>query len=297
MHISSSFYYLPNLLNLKKAGGLLMKGRIVHEDSNTRIWLQEFKQPGEHLELLKKFKISKEFDMRPRGLMEYYGNDLIDYKKEQMANKKRNEFLRTFAHYMTDHLEDECPPSWKECPDSFWEELIFAYLPHYTKIIPKKNYSETFLSQLRKFVRWLDKKEHTDFFQLVDGYITEGSPTLTKCEDLLNYFFLKDYPHFHQPDWDYEKDHDRWKKEAEEYSESINSLFHISAVTEDGLILEDIDTHRTYFTKSFPIKKISSELLLSGVIGKRPHELVWDWFITESIYPARGGKYIQFADS
>jgi hypothetical protein len=227
--------------------------------------------------------------------MEYYGNDLIDYKREKMANKKRNEFLRSFAHYMTDHLEDECPPSWKECPSSFWEELIFAYLPYFTKIIPHKNYAEIFLSQLRKFVRWLDEREQTDILQLVDGYIIDGTPILKKCEDLLNYFFLKDYPRFHQPDWDYEKDHGRWEKQAGEYSESINSLFHISAVTEDGIILKDIDSHRTYFTKSFHIKKTSSELLLSGVLGKRPHELVWDWIVTESIYPVKGGKYIQFA--
>lgn len=65
---------------------------------------------------------------------------------------------------MTDHLEDECPPSWKECPSSFWEELIFAYLPHYTKIIPHKNYAEIFLSQLRKFVRWLDEKNKLTFY-------------------------------------------------------------------------------------------------------------------------------------
>ncbi|NQD67940.1 hypothetical protein HP456_18710 [Bacillus haikouensis] len=65
-----------------------MKGRTFQEDSNTRVWLQEFKHPGEHLELLEKLKISKEFDMRYRGLMEYYRNDLIDYKREQMANKK-----------------------------------------------------------------------------------------------------------------------------------------------------------------------------------------------------------------
>ncbi|WP_175989791.1 hypothetical protein [Bacillus sp. Marseille-Q1617] len=273
-----------------------MKGRIVHEDSNTRIWLQEFNHPGEHTELLDNLKVSQEFNMRHRGLMEYYGKDLIAYKKEQMANKKRNEFLRTFSHYMTDHLEDDCPPSWKECPASFWEELIFAYLPHYTKIIPKKNYTETFLLQLRKFVRWLDKKEGTDFSQLVNGYINEVSPLLKKCEDLLNYFFLQDYPRFHQPDWDYEKDHERWEKEIEEYSETVNSLFQISEVVDEGVILKDIDTHHTYFTTSIPLQKISSELIFSGAIGKRPHELVWDWVVTESIYPERGTKYIQFAD-
>lgn len=41
--------------------------------------------------------ISLLLPLRSRGLIEYYGIDLIDYKREQMANKKRNEFLTTFS--------------------------------------------------------------------------------------------------------------------------------------------------------------------------------------------------------
>jgi hypothetical protein len=278
---------------LKKAGGLLMKGRIVHEDSNTRIWLQEFKQPGEHTELLENLKISQDFNMRHRGLMEYYGKDLIAYKKEQMANEKRNEFLRTFSHYMTDHLEDDCPPSWKECPASFWEELIFAYLPHYTKITPQKNYSETFLLQLRKFVRWLDKREDTVFSSLVEGYITEGTPILKKCEGLLNYLFLKDFPRFHHSDWNLKEDQKRWEGSLEKYRTTIDGMFQVSAFADECVILKDLHTHHTYLTKSLPVNKLSTKTIITGTIGQKSHELVWDWLATINVFPEKGEKYIR----
>ncbi len=270
-----------------------MKGRIVHEDSNTRIWLQEFTEPGQHTELLDNFKICREFDMRHRGLMEYYGKDLIAYKKEQKANKKRNEFLRAFSHYMTDHLEDDCPPSWQECPAAFWEELIFAYLPHYTKIIPKKNYTETFLLQLRTFVRWLDKREGTVFLNLVDDYIKEGTPILKKCEGLLNHLFLKDYPRFHQSDWDYEEDLDRWERNLSKYSRTIEGMFQVSAFADECVVLRDLHTHHTYLTKSLPVNKLSTKTIITGTLGQKPHELIWDWLATINVFPENGEKYIR----
>ncbi|MCA1057313.1 hypothetical protein LCM10_20430 [Rossellomorea aquimaris] len=272
-----------------------MKGRIVHEDANTRIWLQEFSGPGEHTDFLENLKISQEFNMRHRGLMLFYGQDFIAYKKEQKANKKRNEFLQTLSHYMTDHLEDDCPSSWEECPASFWEELIFAYLPHYTKIIPEKNYTETFLLQLRTFVRWLDKRKGTSFTNLVEDYIIEGTPILKKCEALLNHLFLKDYPRFHQSDWDYEGDQKRWEQSLEKYSNTIDGMFRVTAFADECVILKDLHTHHTYMTKSLPVNKLSTTTIITGILGQKPHELVWDWLATINVFPEKGEKYIRNA--
>jgi hypothetical protein len=273
-----------------------VKSRLIQDSPQIRVWLQEFNHPDEHLEMLEKFKIGREFNLRSRGLVEYYGNDFIDYKREQMANKKRNQFLTDFAYYMTDHLDDDWPRSWKECLPSFWEELIFAYLPHHMKVVPKKNHTEDFLLQLRKFVRWLDKRHNTTFLDIVDPYITEALPILKKYETLFSELFLKNHPGFHNPEWDFTKDLERLDELMEEYNETVYGVFLVKQIVDEGIQLLDLHSHYTYFTKSIPGKKVDSEMILTACLGKKGHELVWDLVFADGIYPNRAFKYIQLAD-
>ncbi|MGM0843292.1 MAG: hypothetical protein ACQEWE_21460 [Bacillota bacterium] len=273
-----------------------MKSRLIQDSPQMRVWLQEFNHPDEHLEMLEKFKIGREFNLRSRGLIEYYGIDLIDYKREQMANKKRNEFLTAFAHYMTDHLEDECPRSWKECPPSFWEELIFAYLPHTMKVVPKKNYTEQFLLQLRKFVRWLDKRNDTTFLEVVDPYISQASPTLKKNEALFSELFLINYPGLHLPDWDYINEIERLDIRMEEFDETTYGVFEVTKIMGDGVILLDLHSHYSYFTKSIPHEKVDLEMIITGCFGKKEHAFLWDLAFIDGIYPKRAFNYIQLSE-
>jgi len=67
--------------------------------------------------------------MRYRGLLEYYGKDLVAYKKGQHSDDARNEFLHGFSAYMADFLEDDCPPSWKNVTRNLGKNLLLLLFP------------------------------------------------------------------------------------------------------------------------------------------------------------------------
>ncbi|WP_173104278.1 hypothetical protein [Bacillus sp. KH172YL63] len=273
-----------------------MKNKLIHETPETRIWFHPFNHPDEHRDMLEKVKISRAFNLRFRGLVEYYGDDLIAYKREQMANQKRNDFLTSFAHYMTDHLEDDCPASWKECGPSFWEELIFAYLPDTMKVTPHNNYTQQFLIELRKFVRWLDKRNETACSEVVESFLTDAFPLLKKCEILFSQLFLKNYPGVHRADWDYMNDIERLDRTMEQFQETVYGVFEVSEIIEGGIILLDLHSNDSYFTKNISDKTIDQDVMLSGVIGKRKHEFLWELAYVDGVYPRRGLPYIEMIE-
>lgn len=123
--------------------------------------------PQERQEIVRNLATSSEFEMRYRGVFEYFGKDFITYKRLAPTDSDRNEFLRIIAKYMTECLEDNCPTSWKQCQQAFWEELIFTYYPHVLHITPDQNETEKFIAQLLKFLHWLDKKAELLGIQLV----------------------------------------------------------------------------------------------------------------------------------
>lgn len=151
------------------------------------MWEKTFKSPKERQDFLMNLAIAAQFNLRNRGLVEYYGKDLISYKKDNPSDATRNEFLRLLSRFMTHHLEDNCPPSWRECTPSFWEQFIFTCIPHYIKITSHENQIETFLNELKKFISWLDKRARTSFYQVVSRMAEEAEPELKSCESLLNH--------------------------------------------------------------------------------------------------------------
>lgn len=60
--------------------------------------------------MLDMFRVSREFKMKYRGLLYYYGKDFVAFKKENRDSQGRNLFLEVIASYMTLHLEDEHSP-------------------------------------------------------------------------------------------------------------------------------------------------------------------------------------------
>ncbi|WP_445509796.1 hypothetical protein ACUMHR_20800, partial [Rossellomorea marisflavi] len=140
--------------------------------------------PEDHQDMLDMFRVSREFKMKYRGLLCYYGKDFVAFKKENRVSAGRNLFLEVISSYMTIHLEDECPASWDECPLSFWEELIFTYLPSKTKILPEKNFTHLFLHELHDFLSWLDERDLTVLSPKVLPFIKESLPMLSRYESL-----------------------------------------------------------------------------------------------------------------
>jgi len=254
--------------------------------------VHQFANPNERQEFLINLAISSEFEMRYRGLLEYYGKEFIAYKQLEPSDKKRNEFLRIMSKFMTDCLEDKCPSAWQRCEPSFWEELLFTFYPHSMKISSEEKEVENFLSQIKKFVMWLDKRVGTSWYSIVEEYSDLASSELKSCEHLLNGLFLNDFPRIYFDDWGPEQDIERINHQYAQCTDTLSSIFEVTSIIEDTVVLTEFDTNRTYYIKGLPYKLVKIGMIMSGIIGKKRGELTWNWYQTDGIYPQRGKNYL-----
>ncbi len=248
--------------------------------------------PKERQDIFRDLATSSEFDMRYRGVFEYYGKDLLIYKRLEPSDEARNEFLRILAKFMTECLEDNCPSSWKQCQPAFWEELIFAYFPHVMRISPDNKETENFISQLLKFIRWLDKQAGTSWYSLVEEYSLIAFPDLQKCEKLLNLIFLRDFPRIHHEDFNPRKNIEKLTKAYKQFPHKLDSLFEVTSITHDSIVLTEFGTKFTYCIQGLPDTLIQPGMIFNGILVKRNDELFWHWYLTDGIYPQRGKRYI-----
>lgn len=270
-------------------------GKAVDEccSKETRVWLQPFTNPDEHKEFLQKVKISSQFGLRYRGLLEFYGNDLIAYKLENPSSKPRNEFLEVLAMYFTVFLEADCPESWKECQPSFWEEFIFTFYPFHIKITPKEKEVEKFLSELKKFIRWLDRRVGSSWYKLIETYIEESSTELKKCEQIINRLYLHTFPRIHHDDWDFNMEFLLNTQQIEECKEAEMNIFEVENLNGPIVVVTSLDTNMTYYIKGLPYEIIMPGTLLSGTIGRKSGDWLWIWNQPESVFPPRARKYLE----
>lgn len=263
------------------------------KEPQMKVLMKHFENSKECEELLKNMRICDEFDMRHRGHFLFYGKDFIDYKLIRPYDKDRNEFLRILSNFMTTVLEDDCPPSWKKCKRPFWEELIFTHFPHVMRITPDQKQVETFLSQLRMFVQWLDKRVGTTWFAVVDKYSKEAISDLKVCEQVLNTIFLRDFPQLHQKDFNPEQQIEITNQSFKQCTKRWDSLFEVTSIIDQITVLKEFNTNITYYVKGLPTHIIVPELIMSGCIGRKSGTLLWEWFQTEGIYPQNGRKYLK----
>jgi hypothetical protein len=246
----------------------------------------QFPSPRDQQVFLKNLAISSEFDMRHRGLLEFYGNDLIAYKQEKPMDQARNEFLRILANYLTTILENQCPPSWKDCQPRFWEEFIINCLPHLMKITPEEKEVETLLYQLKKFARWLDKRFCTSFFKVIEAYSEEAKADLKLCERLLN-----QHPNLHLRDCDPKKEFEKALKKGSSKINSIHSCFEIIGVKENTVVLRDIKTNKAYDIQNLPSKLVIPGYLFTGELRKESNGK--ESIVIDSVYPPKAKTYMK----
>ncbi|PFO09722.1 hypothetical protein COJ85_00925 [Bacillus sp. AFS076308] len=151
---------------------------------------------------------------------------------------------------------------------------------------------ETFLSQLRYFVKWLDKRVGTYWYLIVEEYTFIASSELKACEHLLNGLFLNDFPRIYQTDWDPEQDIDKINHKFKQCTDRLNSIFEVTSIIEDTFLLSEFETNYTYYIRGLPYKLIEIGMIMSGIIAKKSTDLTWNWFQTDGIYPQRGKTYI-----
>jgi flavodoxin len=259
-----------------------------------KTWMHTFNHPDEQKEYIEKIKLGSQFDMRFRALFEFYGDELIAYKRKYNTSERVNEFLRILSKYFTEHLENKIPTSWKECYPPFWEELINAIFPHYMRFPIKQNQSKIFLTQLKKFVRWLDKRTGYKAYKTVEMLADESIHELVCCEQLLNELHLYFFPKANNNNWDPFEDLSIIEGRLKECCSTVDAIFQVKSIINGDVILCDIQTQQLYHLKTFPVQNLFSGILLHGIIGKRIEDTHWTWHFTEGVYPNRAKKYMHF---
>lgn len=246
-------------------------------------------------EILKKIEISSQFNMRYRGLFEYYGDDLIAYKKENPTDFFRNEFLRTFSSYLTDYLEDNMPASWNKCKKAFIELLLHIHLPNTIKISKERNSIQHFISEFKKFSIWLDQRKGTAWTKLIMPY-NETIHELTLCEELLNKLYLQMYPQFFETNWDYEKDLTRIGKVLEESKDIEDNFFEIIKIEESTVLLANIFTNKQFQISDIPVDDRFLGIILHGSIGRLEGHTTWSLLLVAGLYPKGSKRYLTFME-
>lgn len=262
--------------------------------SETKVKIIPLPDSQDRHKFLKKLAISSHFNMRYRGLFEYYGDDLIEYKQQDIEDDKRNKFLTIFSSYITTYLEDDMPPSWQQCNSSFVERLIYLYLPYSLKISYGKKEIEIFVHELKKFCLWLDQRKNTSFSEHLKScsYDIHG---LIDCEHLLNHLTLKMFPHYYQPNWNYKEDSKNLKRKEASCQRLEDGIFQITQINQGIIMLTDIHTNHSYQVAGLPTEKfISTGMLLHGIMGIKEKELYWDWISTLGVYPEKAKRYFVF---
>lgn len=258
-----------------------------------KVWGQPFSNPNEYKEILSKIQISSQFGLRYRGLFDFYGDDLIAYKLENFTSQSRNKYLYVLGRYLTEYLEDDCPSSWKECQPSFWEEFIFSFYPLMMQVTPKEKEVEQFLSELKKFISWIDRRFGTSWYTVIEKYIEESQTNLKECEYLLNRLYLHTFPLIHDEDWDPHMNFINSFPNIDEQDEVKLSIFEVKNFNGTIVVVTAMDTDLSYFIKGLPIDFLTPGTIISGGISRKKRDWIWNWNHPESVFPQRAKKYLK----
>ncbi|RSK27635.1 hypothetical protein EJF36_12525 [Bacillus sp. HMF5848] len=258
-----------------------------------RMTMYEFANPEEQQKYKKMIKISSQFEMRPRGIFEYYGEDLVTYKLQKPTSESRHMFLTVIARYMTEYLEDCCPSRWIDCDHVFWNELLTTFYPSVMQITAEENNVDLFLYELKKFTHWLDKERSTNLYKIVYPILEEAEIDLKKCESLLNALYLQLYPHLHSKQADSLFANDMYFNMLENCEDDKYDVFEVQNVSRSHVVATSLETNYTYYMRGLPYKLLESGMIITGTICKMPRENLWRWNSPESVFPQAAKEYLR----
>ncbi|RXI96639.1 hypothetical protein DS745_23350 [Anaerobacillus alkaliphilus] len=259
-------------------------------DTNVRVLAIPNNGPHHQKEILTKLSIGREFGMRFRGVYEFYGNDLIEFKLKNPKSRSRNEFLRVLAQYVTEYLEDVCLSSWNE-PD-FWEEFIILYYPCFIQVTSQEKEVEKFVSELKRFLHWIDIKYKIPLFKTIDSYIKEMFLELKDCEATINRLYKHEFPNFLNEDCNIQTDFFGRLDKLEEFPEKKDTLFEIKSLNRVYLVVTELETNENFYLKGLPSATVYPGMIISGSIGRKKGDWAWTWGIPENVFPKSSKKYL-----
>lgn len=165
--------------------------------------------------------------------------------------------------------------------------------PLLMQVNPTEQEVEQFLSELKQFVRWLDRKVGTSWYILIENYLEESYTSLKECEYLLNRLYLHTFPLIHDKDWNPHLDFIHYFQNIEEHNETKLSIFEVKNFNGPIVVVTAIDTNLSYFIKGLPFEILSLGTIISGTISRKKGDWIWNWNHPESVFPQRAKKYLK----
>lgn len=258
----------------------------------TEVWFRPMEGPEEYEEMLNKLIVSRKFNMRFRGLRQFYGDELIAYKLKNPSSSSRNIFLEIIAEYFTTYLEDKCPSSWNECDHEFWEEFFYSFYPSTIKISPKQNEVKRFLNEVKKFVHWLDKHIGTSFYSYIEELCAEATSELLECEKLINKLYLHTFPNIHKRDFDIIAELDAHEQNYNFVDDKV-AIFEVQDKNGPITIARAHDDKSNYQILGLPIEIITPGMIICGFIGKEESSWLWTWDHPICVFPRKAKKFLE----
>lgn len=118
---------------------------------------------------------------------------------------------------------------------------------------------------------------------------------MQKCEKLLNFLFLRDYPRIHHEDFNPLENIEKLDQCYKHYPNKITGLFDVANIIDDSIVLTEFETRYTYCIQGLPVELVQPGMIFNGTMVKQNDDLYWHWYVTSGIYPQRGKQYISYA--
>jgi hypothetical protein len=178
---------------------------------------------------------------RPETIQTFYTNDLVDFYKEK-ANGKGENTVRKYRNSLfmiREALENSMYESWRQVDIEFWETLIVFDFPDLNGPTSKTQMKD-FLSTVKMFTKWLEKRKKQKGVKEVAAFISEVEDELLDGAELL-FQFNPRYRYMNEVDEKFAELAKILRGVGGEYNELIEGTFQVEKKNKGTIRLIDLE--------------------------------------------------------
>ncbi|PLR97842.1 SEC-C metal-binding domain-containing protein [Bacillus sp. T33-2] len=230
--------------------------------------------------------IYQQLGFTPETSRAFYANDILGFFKKQVSGKSAATVQKyvTGVSILVDYLQNVQMGKWNELQRENWEELL-SYFYFETVFETSNNHLKSFLSVLRSFIKWVDKRHQTSHYQIADNILAELGEQIYKCVEVLD-LFVPYYRRKHQQTF-----HDGFLN----VRQGLVGYFQIESVSVKSVRIRNIIEKKPQrYTLMLPphcTAIMEPGMIISGTIAK-DNINAWKVETVERVYPEKAELYL-----
>ncbi|MFC0560988.1 SEC-C domain-containing protein [Halalkalibacter alkalisediminis] len=242
-------------------------------------------------------EVYEKLGFTPSTINNFYTNDIIDFYKKKTDGKGENT-VRKYKNSLFDireALEASIFKSWSEVDDKFWEKLIVFDFTEINGPASKSNVKE-FLSTVKIFTKWLDKKQKTNIAKEVATFISTVEDDLIRAAELLTEF----NPYQRYMNEAMEKMNDiakMMRNIAEPYDDLLEGTFQVTKKNKASIKIRELDEtgeERTVKMSANQLQYVNEGMFFLGEIGKKnAGAAAYEWVDLYQVYVKEAAFYLE----